>query len=310
MAIVNSNNYYTGVVPESSRNTQVKDLTTGKIFPDVLEWNFEPMTVDKPQKEKNLAESSDRTVITANKVTATMSGNLTDAHEILLQLLFDDASSPYLFASTIPTTKSANFYQLFLNANGTVASYDVILGAVITQFEMTGDANGLWTYTATIEGTSYRQQITNTGGDVLSNIPSLAGTVFQFGNTTCLLYTSKTALNSANVTITKSMVDDKLRFQNSMSMANDRYIGVGGTISFETLWDNSADAGGQAKKYDVTAKANTITLVNASKSWAVLTYGILTEHSRPDADRAEFLASDTLKLVYSGANNPVQITVS
>lgn len=310
MAALNSNNYLVAVVPEVSRGAQVTNLSTGDTYQDVLEWNYDPIVTDKTQKENNLAERNDRSVITAQRVSATLSGQLTWGHDSLLSLFFDDNASPYLFSSTVPTTKSANIYQLYLGSDGATTHYDVILGAVIQQLEFRGTANGLVEYTATIQGTSYLQMVANSAGGAITAIPAVDGALFQFGSVTASLYTAKTALNSFTLTLQKTMVDDKSRYQNSLTMSNDRYIGVGGTLAIETLWDGTADAAQQANRFSQTAKANTITLVNASGSWAFLTYGIVTEATRPDADRGEFMASDNLKLVFSGANAPVTVTVT
>lgn len=314
MATRNSNNYKVCIVKESSYGVINKTLTTAGgavFFADKLEWNYAPITVELAKKENSLYKAAERTRITGKLVTGTLSGELTDNHEILLQTHFDDASSPYLYASALPATKSVNIYQLYLDSAGAVTHYDVILGAIINPLVISGESNGVIQYTATIEGTDYLQQQANSAGTALTltNGTVVNGTPFLFGDVTCTTHTSKTTLLSFNLELRKTMVDNSQRFMNSRTKQNDYYNQIGGTLQMSTLNDPAVDV--YTNKQEGNSFLNTITLVNAAKTWAIAIGGELTDLQRPDADRGLFVTNETFDLCTDqDITVPVTITVA
>lgn len=317
MALRNSNNYKVCIVPESSYGVINKVLTTAggaKFFADKLEWNYAPITTELGKKENSLYKSSTRTKITGKLVTGTLSGELTDGHEILLQAHFDDSTSPYLYAAALPTTLSYNIYQLYLDSTGAVTHYDVILGAIINPLVISGESNGIVQYTATIEGADYLQEQPNSAGTALTltDGTTVSGTPFLFGDVTFVGYFAEDTSLSFNLELRKTMVDNSQRFMNSLTKQNDYYNQVGGTLQLSTLFDTTAHKASQAAKYDGIGMTVSISLINTIKTWMIELAGVTTEFTRPDADRGQFVANYTIDLNYSTwlAANPVEITVS
>ncbi len=316
MALRNSNNYKVCIVPEISYGVINKTLTTAggaKFFADKLEWNYAPITTELGKKENSLYKAAERTKITGKLVTGTLSGELTDGHEILLQAHFDDATSPYLYAAALPTTKSYNIYQLYLDSTGAITHYDVILGAIINPLVISGEPNGIIQYTATIEGADYLQEVANTAPNALAVEATLpvSGTPFLFGSVTCTNLSNLSTLLSFNLELRKTMVDNNQRFMNSLTKQNDYYYQVGGTLQTSTLCDATADSGWQGIKNNEALYPATITLVNAIQAWKIETNGTITDATRPDADRGLFVQNLTCDLASSIlAEVPVTITVT
>ena len=315
MSVLNSNNYKIAIVPEVTYGVQVKNLTTGGgvFFDSRLEWSRTPKTVDRSKKTNSLAAAPNETKVTGEMFTATMSGDLTDGHEILLQGYFDDASSPYMHPVHLGTTKSYNVYQLYLDATGACTHYDVLLGCAITQLTLTGEVNGIWQFSAKIEATSYRQYVANTSTDALtlaSGLP-VSGDPFLFGHTAIGAGMFQFTILSANIDLVKTMVDDKHRYQNSMAKINDAYIGAGGTVTWEEEWDGAANQTDQSYVQNETDNATSIVLANASKTWTFDLNGVITEATRPDADKGLYVGNYTMKLTASSLGDaPVNVTVA
>jgi len=315
MANRNSNDYNIMIIPEVTDGTQIFAGTTGKLICDKMEWMHEPIMSDRAIKNNKLFDEAKRSVITGNKVTASINGELTTNHEIMLQALFDDATSPYTFAAQMPTAKTYNIYQMYYNAAGAVTHYDVLLGATIQEMTFAGASTGLWTYTANIEAKTFRENVANDSGNVLSAIPTVAGDPFIFGNTTCSVNFGNTNnVNSVDITLTKTMDSDENRWQNGLTRNNNRYIGVGGTLSYSYLWeDNGAEQNGQSVKNNDTPYVETITLVAGAKNWQFECTGRMTDITRPDADRGTFIGTVTETLIDDQDVNftpPITITVT
>ena len=312
MATVNSNNYKVAIVKETSRGAQVLNLTTGGgvFFADKFTWNNEPITVDLEKKNNSLYENEDRTLIVGEHVTGTLSGALTDMHEILLQAHFDDTASPYLYAAAMPTAFTYNVYQLYLDAAGACTSYDVLLGCNINPLSITGKPNDILQYSATIDATSYLQGLLNSSGSALTlaaGIP-VTGTPFKFGDVTAAMIFGETEILNFNLELSKTLVDNDMRFQNSKTKTNDDYIGVGGTLSYDVKWSPGID---KAYMYNQSALSGSLTLVNASKTWTIGYNGIVTQADRPDADRGLFIGTYAMKLTTTSvADAPIEISVA
>lgn len=312
MAKVNSNNYKVAIVKETSRGAQVKNLTTGGgvFFADKLIWNNEPITVELEKKNNSLYENDDRTLIVGEHVTGTLSGALTDMHEILLQAHFDDNASPYMYAAAMPTAFTYNVYQLYLDATGACTSYDVLLGCNINPLSITGKPNDILQYSATIDATSYLQGVLNSSGGALilaAGIP-VTGTPFKFGDVTANMILGETEILSFNLELSKTLVDNDKRFQNSKTKTNDDYIGVGGTLSYDVKWEAQND---KAYMYNQTAQSGSLYFINAEKTWEVSFNGVLTQADRPDADRGLFVGTYAMKFTTNSiASVPITITVA
>lgn len=315
MAIRNANNYQVLIMPESNYGEQVFTITdAGLLLNDKLEWNFAPLTAERAKKENSLYKAATRTKITGDLVTGTLSGDLTDGHELILGIHFDDDASPYLYGTELPTTRSCNIYQLYLNAAGEVLTYDVLLGAILNPLSITGEANGIVQYSVNIEAASYRQEVVNTGADVLTiSSPKEAGDPFLFGNIEAQLFESDTNLNSFSMEFSKTMVDNALRFQNSLTKTNDRYTAVGGTLTYSKIWDESNNnVADQSYRYNESPSYILIRLVTAAYNCEFECEGVMTDTTRPDADRGIFIGNYTFDLASGGMSIgiPVQITIT
>lgn len=319
MALRNSNNYKICIVPETNYGVQNKVLTTAggaRFFADKLEWGYNPITTELAKKENSFYKSGDRNKITGKLVSGTISGDLTDNHEILLQAHFDDTSSPYLYPAELPTTlKSFNIYQLYLDHAGAVTSYDVVLGAIINPLVLSGEPNGIVQYTATIDGADYLEEVSNTAGNVLTLTDGtpVTGNRFLFGNIDFTGGYGIDTLLSFNLELRKTMVENNQRFMNSMTKLNDYYTQVGGTLQLTSLFDTVANASSMAEIYN--GEVINIALIelktNTPKSWSISIAGTVTEASRPDTDRGLFVQNFTADLSCDSISTvPVTITVS
>jgi hypothetical protein len=316
MAIRNANNYQVLIMPESDYGVQEFTIdSTALLIPDKLEWNFAPLTQELAKKENSLYKAANRTKITGDLVTGTLSGDLTDGHELILGIHFDDDASPYLYGTELSTTLSCNIYQLYLDNAGDVVTYDVLLGAILNPLTISGEANGIVQYSVNIEAASYRQEVVNTGANVLTiSSPKEAGTPFLFGNIAAQLYDSDTKLNSFSIEFSKTMVDNALRFQNSLTKTNDRYTAVGGTLTYSKIWDGINNAYDQLYRYNESPNYILIRLATAANVWDFECVGVMADTTRPDADRGIFIGNYTFDLTSGDWNTnttvPVQITIN
>lgn len=324
MAIVNSNNYRVAIVKESSFGVINKTLTLAGgalFFNDKLDWNNQPITQELSKKENSLYKAADRTKITGNYATGTLTGELKNTHEILLKAHFDDETQPYNHAVHLGTPLTYNVYQLYLDSTGACTHYDVLLGVTIPSLTLSGEANGILQYTAQLDAASYLQMQPNSSGTALTftsgtAVPSAtSGSQFLFGNVTAnTMAFGETKLNSFSLEMTKTLVDNAIRFQNTMtknSTTGDAYTQVGGTLSYTALWDGIKNAADQSKRYDGTGMTNTFSLVAPTvATWAIVCKGIVTDATRPDADRGLFLGNYTFDLCQISTAAPVVITVS
>lgn len=316
MATVNSNNYKIAIVKELTYGAQVKNLTTGGgvFFHDKLERNRTPITVDLEKKTNTLAPAQDETIATAEMIASTMSGELTDGHEILLQAYFDDTASPYLHPAQLGTPHSYNVYMLYLNNAGACTHYDVLLGCAITNVQFSGESTGIIKYTAKIEPASMRQHVANASGDVLTLAAGLpvTGTPFLFCSMTVINAFSATSLLSFNLELAKTMVDNKHRYLNSFTKTNDRYIQAGGTCQWEEEWDGLTNVNDQEFVQYSQASQMRIVLANTAKTWTIDMNGVITDATRPDADKGLFVGNYTMKLTASSyfVDPPVTVTVA
>ncbi len=294
MAIRNSNNYKIAIVKESVLGQQVTNLSTATYFNDKMEWNYAPITVERAKKENSLYKAATRNKITGNLATGTISGDLTNTHEILLKGHFDDTASAYTYPAHLTTQSSYNIYQLYMDSTGAVVTYDVLLGCTLNPLSITGESNGIVQYSCGFEAATYLQE--QAVGTITNHTGTASGSPFLFGAVTASLAFSETKLNSFSMEFSKSIVDNAIRFQNSMTKTNDYYTQVGGTLSYVALWDGTLNAADQGELYDEVAKSNVITLINATKTWAFTMGGILTAATRPDADRGIYLGNYTYDL--------------
>ena len=313
MAVRSTNNYKVAIIKETTYGAQIKTPTV--YFADKFEWDNSPITQELAKKENSVYKAQTRTKITGKMVTGTLSGELTDMHEILLKAHFDDTSSPYLYsASVLDAPDSYNIYKLYLDSTGACTSYDVLLGAIINPLTITGESNGIVQYSCTIDAADYLQEVANSAPNALtltSGIP-VTGTPFLFGDIVCATGFSATSLISFNLELSKTLVDNSLRFQNSMTKTNDRYIQAGGTFSWVEIWDGTNNVADQSHKFDGQCLLIDIELINATKTWGIQLEGVLTDATRPDADRGILLGNYTIDLVGNpgGLESPSLIIVS
>jgi hypothetical protein len=310
MAYQNSNNYLTIIVPETTYGAQVKNLSTGVALCSKFDWKNEPITVERTCKEGNLYKKPTRNTITAKKITGTLSGDLTDSHEILLKGHFDDTTSPYLYAAGQPTTLSYNVYRAYLNpATGAVATYDVLLGCVFNPLQISGEPASIVQFSCSVEAATFLESVANSAGNALSNVPVPSGAAFKFGNTTVLGANGATTLLSFSLNLEKTMVADAQRYQNSMTKISDNYTQVGGTLDVKYLWDTVNDVAMNGSVANETDVITTITLKSDAKTWAMAVYGVLTSADKADAERELFEAAYSYDLC-EGAGGEVPITIT
>jgi hypothetical protein len=168
-------------------------------------------------------------------------------------------------------------------------------------------------YSVNIEAASYSQEVVNTGANVLTiSSPKEAGTPFLFGNIAAQLYDSDTKLNSFSIEFSKTMVDNALRFQNSLTKTNDRYTAVGGTLTYSKIWDGTNNAADQSFRYNESTHYILIKLATVAYTWDIECEGVMADTTRPDADRGIFIGNYTFNLTSGGwyMDIPVQITIT
>jgi hypothetical protein len=200
-------------------------------------------------------------------------------------------------------------YQLYLESTGACTTYDVLLGCNINPLSITGKPNDILQYSATIDATSYLQKVANTGGTAINLTAGLpvTGTPFLFGDVSPTMIFGETEILSFNLELSKTLVDNDMRFQNSLTKTNDDYIGVGGTVSYDVKWSPQLD---KALIQNGVTNSFSVILANASKSWAIAMKGVVTQADRPDADRGLFVGTYAMKLTTTSSGAlPVQVTV-
>ena len=315
MSTRNASNYYTVIVPEVSRGTQVKDLATGVMLPDPCDIDDASIIKERSHKRATIKDRAGAKIKTGTKYNVKLSGELTSTHEILLKAFTQDSTSPYTLPDEVPATDlTYNIYRIY-NVGASVY-YDVALGCHCDSLKLSGNETDKITYEASFSAVASRFEIHSTSGDALTNVPAradLAG-YFLFGNATASLANSATKLNSFSIDLSKSMVSDERRFQNTLTMANDLFTAIGGKLKFQTIWDSVNDSAMVNKLNDGSAYTSTITLVSSDsspKTWAFVMYGTLESIKRPDEERNLFVSDQEYNLAYDASlHEPITITVS
>ena len=289
--------YYTAIVVEDTYGTAVTELTTATYFWEhATEIKNEPILTDTKAKTGTTAPKIEEKVITGTGGTVTIRGNLSSDHEILLTALTHDTATPFVFQEASTAVKSYTIYQLF--EAGTTPSgtaYNIATGCVLTNLTISGEANGIVQFEATFRANAVDRAITT----ALSAGPaSWLGDDDQFllANVTATLANTKTTMNSFSLNFEKTLADDRISYQNSLTRTAEYLIAFNGTVDFETIYDDAVDLTYDGNIGVQTAVENLITLVEGAKSWAITTFCRIASFTQADPDKGLFVAQYSLEL--------------
>lgn len=272
-------------------------------------------SVDIGQKTGTKEPKAKQSAAGYESVEVTLEGVLTANHEWLLEALSGDASSPYVLASNVvPSYSFFNYWN-----DDTTQHYDVAYGCKLTEFSVTSEGEGHVTYSATFRGKGRTMEVVDAAGDALvltavtdSSMPSDAPMLAP--DTTCEIEgtTAQIAnMISGGLSISNAPADDTIIYQNSRTMLELPICSHSGTASFSWVYDTVKDA----NIYDNlvgTLQKDTMTLTDGSATWAIVTYGKITDYDRPIPEACKIISSLTKQLMGSndGTNKALEVTVA
>ncbi len=296
------NNYRTVIGKETALGSGKTNATSiawteVTVLPDKCEMSLDKAQIDTGAKTQTGLPTLCEIKSGYEKYTVTLSGVLSDEHEILLKAFFKDAASPYTMDS-VPVLDSYLIMQVWSEDTATPYIADKAIGCQLMSLKIMGASGGMVTYEAVFMARSYVRRdatVAITGTD--------PGTVctegFNFGDVTAVLqYGDTTHLKSFSLSLMNNLVDDAAMFQNSNTILQAIPSTVGGELNYvtnfyDTVTDNSAEIGLLAE----SPFEESIVLTNASATWTIATQGQLTGYTRADPDDGIYDNNVTERLV-------------
>jgi len=323
MPVVNrlGSEYQVMLVPELTYATLPNPwvASTGIAMTNVTcDIKYEPIMVDTKIKTGSVNHQIGEKIITGRQVTVNLKGILCAEYEPLLQAYFMKAASAY--SPTYPqpaqsagTATGFSYTIAKIFVNDTTDLFDYVLGCHLVSLNITGESNGLVMFDSTWRGTTATYGAANTAGTVITGEPTAftAGTPFLFSSVTATLFNTKTTMNSFSLNLTKDFADDRIAFQNGLTRKAEFVIGYKGTMDLETIYDQQTDDTHAANVGSQTAVNNTLNIINASKTWAIVTSNRIASFELSDPDKSLFLSKFQLEIAGDGTPvEPLVITVS
>lgn len=311
------NDYRTVIGAETSLGSGKTNATSiawteVTVLPDKCEMTLDKAQIDTGAKTQTGLPTLCEIKSGYEKYTVTLSGVLSNEHEILLQAFFKDAGTPYTMDS-VPTLDGYLIMQVWADDTGTPYTADKAVGCQCMSLKFTGASGGMVTYEAVFMARSYVRRdatVAITGTD--------PGTVctegFNFGDVTAdLIYGDTTHLKSFDLTLNNNLVDDAAMFQNSNTILQAIPSTVSGELNYVTnYYDTADDIGADTKINANSSIIEKIILVNTNKTWEIIVTGQLTGFTRADPDDGIYDSNVTHRLVYdvTSGDYPIAIAIT
>jgi len=307
MATRQGNDYYGLMIVESSFGAQVSgSWASATVFNCNVDIKKNVIMADRKQKTNTNEPQITEKIIAGSSGTVTLSGDLCKEYELLFAAYFRD-SAPYTIQAGQPAGFTYNIAKRYVDAT---AKIDIALGCECENFNITGESNGIIQFEATFRASSVllnQTDLTTPATNSLTLHP------FLFGNVTNTLFNSAAKMNSFALNLTTTFVDDRLKYQNSMTPLEGRVIAQGGTLALETIWDETYDPALFTAVGSQTPITNVINLVESTttaKTIAITTNCRIADYTMADPDKSLFLASYSLELAGDSDQTAISVAVS
>lgn len=311
------NNYRTVIGKETALGSGKTNATSiawteVTVLPDKCEMTIDKAQIDTGAKTQTGLPTLCEIKSGYEKYTVTLSGVLSDEHEILLKAFFKDAASPYTMDS-VPTLDSYVIMQVWAEDTATPYIADKAIGCQLMSLKFDGASGGMITYEAVFMARSYVRRdatVAITGTD--------PGTVctkgFNFGDVTASLqYGDTTHLKSFSLSLMNNLVDDAAMFQNSNTILQAIPSTVSGEFSYVcNYYDTASELSAETSINGDSPLTEAIVLTNSEATWSIDITGQLTGYTRADPDDGIYDSNATERLVYDsvGAAYPIVITIT
>jgi len=268
----------------------VASAISGEVVPEALETNFKTGSAMPTACE--LAQG-----IRSGQIT--VSGTLTDGHELLLHAATHDSTSPYTWTAK-PTATSFVILRIWDDSATTPYTVDKFSGCRLDSLTITGSSGSLITFDAVFSPAAYTpetsQAITGTDPGVT------CGTPFSFGEVEIASsFGSGTSAKSFSIMLGSEYADNASSYQNSNTRLADVVVKYTGELQLAVNYDSSADADYTVEYIasdNFSSSPEKITLANANKTWKFELPIQLTALTKADPDNQLFETSVTAKIVY------------
>lgn len=299
------NDYLVLLGKETSYGTEQTSYTA--TLPDTCVMKTTKSTIDVKQKAYGYEEKKDSVQAGYTGGTVEISGELgLDAgitqHGILFAAFFDDDTTPFVNQAVGTSKQSYTIYRAYSDG----AKVDVALGCVLESLKLSGGSGDAIKYSATFRAKSV----------AFEQFPILATPTYPeiqpllFCDVTAKIQGSTGhAINSFDLTLTNTFVEDSKIYQNSCTKKGEYKTGFTGELKIEKNYDETNDADIITNLLSTSLTPDTITLNNSDSShrFAITTYGKTTDVNLPDPDNSIFQFDFTKKLMADNSNVAIEI---
>jgi len=308
MANRQGNDYYGLMIAESSFGAQVAGTWAAATpFNCMVDIKKNVIMTDTKIKTSTNEPKIAEKIITGSSGTVTLSGDFCKEYEpILLAAYFRKAGTPYAIQAGQPAAFTYNIAKRYTDST---AKIDIALGCECESLNVTGESNGIVQFEAVFRCASVTLNTT----DLTTPAANAILTPFLFGNVTNTLFNSAAKMNSFALNLTTTFVDDRVKYQNSMTPLEGRVIAQGGTLALETIWDETYDPALMTAIGSQTPITNVINLVEpttTAKTIAITTNSRIADYTMADPDKSLFLASYSLELAGDSDQTAISVAVS
>lgn len=265
----------------------VASTVTGEVIPEALETNFKTNSAMPTACEVAQGYRSGQ---------ITVSGTLTDGHELLLYAATHDSSSPYAWTAK-PTATSFVILRIWDDTAASPYTVDKFSGCRLDSLTITGQSGSLITFDAVFSPAAYTPE---TSQVIAGTDPGVVcGTPFNFGDVTISsIFGSTTSAKSFSIMFGSEYADNASSYQNSNTRLADVVVQFMGEYQLAVNYVPSNSADYTVENINSVTFTETIKLANANKTWEFFIPIQLTALTKADPDNQLFETSVTAKIVY------------
>jgi hypothetical protein len=294
------------MIKEGTYGTQTQDLISANVIQGNLTItpNIEPIECN--EKTGKTYKNETQLIQGQKKPTASMTGELSSSlFSILLTAATHDGS--YKLGNI-----SARPYTLYVYdiENET---YDCLIGAVCTDFTVTGTQGDKLTFSANFRGSESRFDIADVGADALTNVPTVYNAqpmLFQNVTADVMGIGSRIAnLVSFNLTLTNEYQDDTLSYFNNQTRQQEVVCKQTGTFGFSYAADTDTNDYIHDNLINTIRKADLRINIGGGR-WDITIYGVFLNYENPmDTECQRILTAEMeIREDVAGENDPLTIT--
>ena len=181
--------------------------------------------------------------------------------------------------------------------------YDVVTGAILTQFVLNFQQGSPVTFSATFKGEALTRETTNatTNALILTAVTDAShpnDDIAKYSDLSVVLGGAAiTAFNGGTLTLTNELAGDDILFQNSDTIINPVIVRAGGTLTASWIYDADNDPHINSN-IQSTAQLDLVTiLIGTVHQYSFSTYGKVESYENPEVDRGKMMGSFTKKIM-------------